>query len=42
VLDTLTKSAVRLCDADMAAITRQKGAAYYYATNYGFPPDYAE
>jgi signal transduction histidine kinase/CheY-like chemotaxis protein/uncharacterized membrane protein len=42
VLDTLTKSAARLCDADMAAITRRKGEAYYYATNYGFPPDYAE
>ena len=42
VLDTLTESAARLCDADMAPITRQKGAAYYYATNYGFPPDYAE
>jgi signal transduction histidine kinase len=42
VLDTLTESAARLCDADMAAITRPRGAAYYYATNYGFPPDYAE
>jgi two-component system, NtrC family, sensor kinase len=42
VLDTLTESAAHLCEADMAAITRQKGAAYYYATNYGFPPDYAE
>jgi len=42
VLNTLTESAARLCEADMAAIARQKGAAYYYATNYGFPPDYAE
>ena len=39
VLNTLTESAARLCKADMAAITRQDGAAYYYATTYGFPPD---
>jgi signal transduction histidine kinase/CheY-like chemotaxis protein len=38
VLDTLTESAARLCDADMAAITRQKGGAYHYATVYNFPP----
>jgi GAF domain-containing protein len=42
VLDVLTESVARLCDADMAAITRQKGRAYYYVTNYGFPPDFAE
>src|SRR5262249_58509006 len=41
-LDTLTNSPAPLCDADMAAITRQKGAAYYYATNYRDPPDCAE
>ena len=42
VLDTLTESAARLCDADMAAIAREKTAAFYYATSYGFPADYLE
>jgi hypothetical protein len=26
----------------MAAITRQKGGSYYYATNYGFPPGFGD
>jgi two-component system, NtrC family, sensor kinase len=42
VLDTLTESAARLCEADMAAIVRQKGAAHYWATSYGFPPGLSE
>ena len=42
VLDTLTESAARLCQADMAAIRGQRGSAFYYASNYGFPPGYAE
>ena len=39
VLDTLTESAARLCEADMGAITRQDAAFYYYATTYGYPPE---
>ena len=42
VLDTLTESAANLCDADMAAIAREKDSAFYYATSYGFPDDYLE
>ena len=42
VLDTLTDLAARLCEADMAAIIRQKGTANYWATSYGLPPEHAE
>jgi two-component system NtrC family sensor kinase len=42
VLGTLTESAARLCSADMAAILRQKGTAFYYATSYNFPPEFVD
>jgi GAF domain-containing protein len=42
VLDTLTESAVHLCEADMGAIARQKGDAYYLVSVYGYPPDVIE
>jgi signal transduction histidine kinase len=42
VLDTLTKSAAQLCNADMGAIMREKDTVYYYATNYNFPPDFGQ
>jgi GAF domain-containing protein len=42
VLDTLTESVAQLCEAEMAGIARPKGAAYSWATSYGFPPDFLE
>ncbi|MGA8470016.1 MAG: GAF domain-containing protein, partial [Pseudolabrys sp.] len=42
VLDTLVESAARLCDADMAFINREKGAAYQQVASYGQPPELKE
>jgi GAF domain-containing protein len=42
VLDTLAESAARLCEADMAATHRLKGANYVHAASYGLSPELHE
>jgi nitrogen-specific signal transduction histidine kinase len=42
VLQTLVASAVRLCDAEKGAITRQKGGVFYRAESYGFSPEFMD
>jgi signal transduction histidine kinase len=39
VLNTLVESAARLCEANMASINREKGAAYQQIANYGHSPE---
>src|SRR6516164_5447436 len=42
VLDTLVKSAARLCEADMVAITRPQDGAMQFAANFGLPQEFEE
>ena len=42
VLQTLVKSAARLCDADKAIITRQKDGVFYRAEAYGFSREFMD
>jgi two-component system, NtrC family, sensor kinase len=42
VLDTLVESAARLCQADLAAISRPKGEFFEHLTSYGYSPDHSQ
>ena len=42
VLDTLVKSAARLCKADTVIIGRPSGEIYHFEASFGFSPEYAE
>ncbi|HET8545247.1 MAG TPA: GAF domain-containing protein, partial [Pseudolabrys sp.] len=42
VLNTLTESAAKLCDADMAGMVRPKDGEHYWVTTHNFRPDFME
>jgi two-component system NtrC family sensor kinase len=42
VLDALTESAARLCEADQSLLLRPEGNTYIWAANYGFSQEFVE
>jgi two-component system, NtrC family, sensor kinase len=42
VLDTLVESAARLCEADIASISRPKEDVFEHLTSYGYSPEHSE
>jgi two-component system NtrC family sensor kinase len=42
VLNALTESAARLCEADQSFLLRPEGNTYIWAANYGFPQEFVE
>jgi GAF domain-containing protein len=42
VLDTLVKSAARLCEAEQAGIFQPKGTAYHHVVLFGFPSEFLQ